>query len=182
MAGSIQNTDLRNKVTLYDLFTEEEIYKNWQMENAYWFLGYGFTTLNGNRQPYIQRRLLRRIIDQADSCIALPRPGVQLRFGHETCLLPLVCLMDINGYGQTIDDLELLEQRGWVNYRIFPMSSNVQMVFYRSDPSDKDVLVKMLLNENEATLPLPGQKGPYYRWADVRDYYLRKLDAYEEKD
>lgn len=182
MAGSIQNTGLRDQVTLYDLFTDDEIYKNWQMENAYWFLGYGFTSLNGGCQPFVQRRLLRRIVDQADSCLALPRPGVQLRYGHETCLLPLVCLMNINHFGETIDDLNQLEQRGWVNYRAFPMAANVQLVFYRHDPSDKDVLVKVLLNEIEATLPLPTDSAPYYRWADVRAYFLNKLDAYKENN
>ena len=34
----------------------------------------------------------------------------------------------------------------------------------------KDVLVKVLLNENEATLPIKAFKGPYYRWTDVRAY------------
>jgi hypothetical protein len=38
----------------------------------------------------------------------------------------------------------------------------------------------VLLNENEATLPLPSDLAPYYRWSDFRKYYLKKLDAYEE--
>ncbi len=29
MASSIQGTELRGKVSLYDLFTEEELYQNW---------------------------------------------------------------------------------------------------------------------------------------------------------
>lgn len=182
MAGSIQNTDLRSKVTLYDLFTDEEIYQNWQMENVFWFLGYGNTPLNGGKQPFSQRFLLRSLIAQADSAIALPRPGVQLRFGHETSLLPLVCLMDINGYGQSVDRLDQLEKKGWVNYRIFPMSANIQLVFYRSSPADKDVLVKVLLNEDEATLPLKAKDAPYYRWADVREFWLKKLDSYQEPE
>ena len=182
MAGSIQNTDLRSRVTLYDLFTDEEIYQNWQMENVFWFLGYGNTPLNGGKQPFSQRFLLRSLIAQADSAIALPRPGVQLRFGHETSLLPLVCLMDINGYGQSVDRLDQLEKKGWVNYRIFPMSANIQLVFYRSSPADKDVLVKVLLNEDEATLPLKAKDAPYYRWADVREFWLKKLDSYQEPE
>jgi hypothetical protein len=182
MAGSVQNTDMRRRLTLYDLFTDEEIYENWQMENVFWFLGYSHSPLNGGQQPFSQRMLLRHIIAQADSCIALPRPGITLRFGHETALMPLVCLMEIDSFGLPIDNLNQLEKRGWVNYRVFPMGANVQMVFYRRDQADDDVLVKVLLNENEATLPLKTDCAPYYHWRDVRDYYLRKLDSYREEE
>jgi hypothetical protein len=59
------------------------------------------------------------------------------------------------------------------------MAGNVQFIFYRKSPADRDPLFKVLLNENEATLPLPTQQAPYYRWSDFRSYYLKKLDAYE---
>ena len=60
------------------------------------------------------------------------------------------------------------------------MASNLQFVFYRSDPADTDVIFKLLLNEQETRLPLPTDNAPYYRWSDFRDYYLRKLDAYQQ--
>ena len=180
LAGSVQDTELRHDLSLFDLFTPQELLDNWRMENAFWYLGYGHPPLNGSQQPYLMRNMLRRIIEQTDSCIALPRPGATLRFGHETGVLPLVCQMGLNGYDAPIGNLDSLELRGWVNYRIYPMSCNVQLVFYRHDPSDPDVLVKVLLNEDEATLPLPTSQPPYYRWADVRAYYLRKLEAYKE--
>jgi hypothetical protein len=56
----------------------------------------------------------------------------------------------------------------------------MQLVFYRSNPDDQDVWVKVLYNEEEATLPLPADQAPYYRWSDFRTYYLNKLDGYEE--
>jgi hypothetical protein len=59
------------------------------------------------------------------------------------------------------------------------MASNLQFVFYRRHKNDRDVLFKVLLNESEATLPLPGTHAPYYKWSDFRDYYLKKLAAYE---
>ena len=54
------------------------------------------------------------------------------------------------------------------------------MVFYHrtgAKPPYKasDVLVKVLLNEHEATLPLKPANWPYYRWSDVRACYKRKL-------
>lgn len=180
LASILQNSELRAKITLYDLFTDDEIYQNWQKENAYWYLSYGCAPANGGQIPFTQRNLLRRIISDADSCLRLRHPSVNLRFGHETIVLPLVCLLGINGYDQSIADLEQLEKKGWVNYRVYPMACNVQLVFYRGSFGDNDVLFKVLLNENEATLPLKTDCAPYYHWADFRDYYLKKLDSYQE--
>ena len=36
------------------------------------------------------------------------------------------------------------------------------------------MLVKVLLNEQEARLPFKTKTWPYYRWSDLRDYYYRK--------
>ena len=181
LASNLQNLEARKKITLYDLFTDDELYDYWKVRNALWYIHYGGYTENGGKQPYSQRNLLRRIIEEADSCIQLERPGATLRFGHETMVLPLTCLLDLNGYGLQTDNLESLDRKGWVNFRVFPMAANIQFVFYRKDPQDKDVLVKVLLNENEAKLPVDTKVEPYYKWADVRDYYLKKLDAYHEE-
>ena len=181
LASNIQSLEARKKVTLYDLYSDKELYDNWKVQNANWYIYYGGYKLNGGTQPYSQRNLLRRIIEEADSCIQLERPGATLRFGHETMVLPLTCLLELDNYGLQTDNLESLEHKGWINYRVFPMGANVQFVFYRKDLQDKDVLVKVLLNENEATLPIKTDDAPYYKWSDVRDYYLKKLDAYHGK-
>ena len=54
------------------------------------------------------------------------------------------------------------------------------MVFYRRNVGDKDVLVKVLLNENEATLPIKSNTAPYYKWSEVRQYYLNKINAFDD--
>lgn len=180
VAAIMQNTELRQEVTLFDIFTEDELYYNWRIGNVRWYIGWGACPVNGGVQPYTQRNLLRKIIQDADSCILQSKTKVQLRFGHETVLMPLVCLLDLNGYGVALDDLEQLEEQGWINYRIFPMSANIQFIFYRRNPSDRDVLFKVLLNENEATLPLPTDIPPYYKWSDFREYYLNKLANFHE--
>ena len=104
MASSVQGTELRGKVSLYDLFTEEELYQNWVSTNIWWQIAYGNSPYTGNVQPYSQRNLLMDIIEKADSCIALPHPGATLRYGHDTMVTPLTCLLDLNGYGEEIMD------------------------------------------------------------------------------
>ena len=44
------------------------------------------------------------------------------------------------------------------------------MIFYKSD-KEKDILVKIMLNENEVKLPLESKTAPYYKWSDVEAYY-----------
>lgn len=180
MACILQNTPLSSQFSLFDIFTDEEIYHIWQKENAWWYICYGSSLLNGGNEPYTQRHLLRRIIQDADSCILREKPGAQLRFGHETMILPLICLMDINGFGFQTMDLEEVETNGWWAFNAFPMAANLQFVFYRENPGDHDVLLKVLLNEKEAQLPVQTDCAPYYHWADVRRFYLEKLDAYRE--
>lgn len=179
LASNLQSTELHKRITLYDIFTDEEIYSNWQIENVRWYLSYGACPLNGGQQPFTQRNLLRTIIEEADSCIRLRNPGATLRFGHETMVLPLTCLMEINEFGLQETNMERLESKGWLNYKVFPMGANIQFVFYRKNVDDTDVLVKVLLNENEVTLPVKSKTAPYYKWSEVRDYYLQKLNAFK---
>lgn len=178
LAGNLQNLESRKTLSLYDLFTDNELYAYWTYKNAAWYMHYGAYQGNGGKQPFSQRNLLRKIINEADSCIAKGKNGATLRFGHETMVLPLVCLLDINGYGLETDDFSKLERKGWINYKVFPMGANIQFVFYRSN-KDKDILVKVLLNENEARLPIKSKIAPYYDWNEVRNFYLQKLDSYQ---
>lgn len=180
VAAIMQNVELGKQINLFDIFTPEEAYSIWKNGNAWWYIGWGASPATSSKMPYSQRNLLRKIIEQADSCIQLPHTYAHLRFGHETVLLPLICLLDVNGFGLVTNDLEQLVAKGWINHRVFPMASNIQFIFYRKSLSDRAPLFKVLLNENEATLPLPAKQGPYYRWSDFRQYYLKKLDAYED--
>lgn len=178
MAGAIQGTELRGKVSLYDLFTQDELYDNWVVSNSWWQMSYGNSPYTGNVQPYSQRNLLRDIIEKADSCIALPHPGATLRYGHDTMVTPLTCLLNLNGYGAEIKDPEKIATQ-WFDYKITPMATNLQFVFYRKAKSD-DILVKVLLNEDEATLPIKSDVAPYYHWNDFKAYCQEKLASFDD--
>ena len=106
--------------------------------------------------------------------------GAALRFGHEVCVMPLACLMELDSCGRAVEDLDHLEDQ-WVNYRIYPMACNIQWVFYRPKKQGAPILMKALLNEKEATLPVQTDQFPYYKWEDVRAYYLKKLDDFEKE-
>ncbi len=178
LAGNVQSTELRHKLSLWDLFTEDEVYSYWLMNNAFWYMYYGPSHETNSAGTYTQVNLLKNIIATADSCLRLPHPGATLRYGHDVNVLPLACLLNLNHYGETIDNLEDLDDRGWNNYDVFPMACNLQFIFYKplkGSPANADILVKVLLNEDEATLPIATDHAPYYHWKDVRAYYLNKI-------
>ena len=180
VAGSLQGHNQFDRINLYHYFSNSEIFELWRLKNIYWYTHWANAPQNGNRMPFIKRDLLRNMIATADEAIATGERGASLRFGHETCVLPLACLMELDSVNYSCDDLETLHER-WQDYNIIPKACNIQMVFYRpigtTSNRPEDILVKVLFNEHEAQLPFTPVTGPYYRWSDLRRYYDRKLDT-----
>lgn len=163
-------------IDLYSLFNDDEIYEQWRIRNIGWYVDYGPAPLTEGVMPFTQKYLLRNIIETTDT---ITQTQATLRFGHEVCVLPLACLLELDSCGIAVNDLDQLDQY-WRNYRIFPMACNIQLVFYRPINGKKsDILVKALLNERECTLPVKTKQFPYYRWKDLRQYYLDKLSRFE---
>lgn len=176
LASSQQNHGSADE--LYDLFTVDELWAKWACNNAHWYLSSGNAPATLGRMPYTQRYLLADFIKSADAAIAAGVPSSALRFGHESVLLPMACFMELNDYNMEITDLETVADR-WRNYTVFPMASNIQLVFYHNPAGD--VLVKCLLNEEETTLPAGHVQGPYYNWNELRAYYNDKLAAFDTR-
>ena len=176
IAGSLQGHHVFDGWSMYHYFSNAELFELWRLRNIYWYTHWANSPMNGNRMPFIERALLRNMVESADRAIAEGRKGADLRFGHETCLLPLACLMELDSVNMSTTDLDNLHLH-WQDYNIFPKACNIQMVFYQPISGQGDILVKVLLNEHEATLPVPTVDGPYCRWEDLRDYYLHKLDT-----
>lgn len=181
LAGDVQHTDIAGVVTLYDIFTPQELHRQWRRQNAWHYINYGGCTLNGGYQAYLQRGLLRNMIHMGDSVMKRYNPLMHLRYTHANVVMSLACLMDLDGYGLHTANLDSLEAYGWANYRIAPLGGSIEMIHYRSERGDPDVLVKVLLNGHEARLPIETDCAPYYHWSDVKRYYLRKLYRYESR-
>ena len=162
-------------IDMLSLFTNDELYDQWRIANVSWYVRYGNAPLSGNLQPFSQYNLLKNIIETADTCVALGKPQATMRFGHEVCVMPLACIMELGTCNVSINDLDQLE-RYWQNYKIFPMGCNIQLIFYKPKNGQGDILVKALLNEREVTLPVEPTATPYYyKWTDLRKYWSDKL-------
>ena len=173
IAGSLQNHHQFDKLDLFHLFSGEEIFEQWRLRNIELYLKYANSPRADNRLPFRYRELLRNIIETGDAAIASGERGARLRYGHESIVLPLACLMEINDINLSTDDLDNLHLQ-WQSEKIVPMACNMQLVFYRNVAGD--VLVKCLFNEREARLPVKTDCAPYYHWSDLKAYYTAKIN------
>lgn len=171
IAQNMQSHDV--DMDFYSIFTRDELYDLWCIDNYEWYLNYGPSPVSNGKIPYVAADLLKDFIQCADKCIKDNDAKATLRFGHEVCVMPLACLMELGDCARQIQDAEALAD-AWRNYHIFPMASNIQWIFYKGK-TDNDILVKILLNEKEMTLPVESDIAPYYSWEKVRAYYLQKI-------
>ncbi len=175
LAANMQSHD--TEIDFLSLFTDEEIYDQWRIQNIGWYLDFANAPQTNNVMTFSQRNLLNNIIATADT---VTQTQATLRFGHEVCVMPLACLLELNNCNVSVDNLDELENY-WQNYKIYPMACNVQLVFYRPKKGKAgDVLVKALLNEREAKMPVETETFPYYKWEDLRNYYLAKLKKFDD--
>ena len=184
VASYVQGSD--PGVDLNDVFTYDEWYDLFLMNNMRWYSQAGYSPLTDNVVPYGHCVTLQNFLDFADEALVGNGVSVILRYGHEVTLMSFFSLLDLNDSGYSTDDIESVADH-WAAYNYAYMGGNVQWVFFRNKKGE--VIVKFLLNEQEATLPesVPFYKDakgierhPYYRWEDVRKFYQAKIDYWED--
>ncbi|MGN1234130.1 MAG: histidine phosphatase family protein, partial [Candidatus Cryptobacteroides sp.] len=176
ICGNVQGTPVAD-VSFWDLFTTDELYSLYYCSNAGWYFNHGNSPAKNNMRPFVQSNLLRTIIEQADEAIGGGEYAADLRFGHDGNLSSLITLMNLNGLGASVNDIDKISEV-WSITDIIPMAANLQMVFYRDKSGE--VIVHFALNEREAELPIEtfrpvGKKAypqaKFYRWSDVKAYW-----------
>ena len=172
IASDMQNVE--TKVSFYDLFEKDELFDLWQCIN------YRFYVCNANHADSKgivianAKSLLKNILDSAEEAIADPSIASTLRFGHDGNVIPLAAILHLNDCDVSVNRPEDV-YKVWSDYKVVPMAGNIQIVFYKRNNNNEDILVKFLLNEQEAKIPLNTNIFPYYRWKDVKSYYTQQL-------
>ncbi len=153
-----------------DLLTEDERVAAWEANN-YSSFRYDITS------RYSVIPLLQDILAKAESAPLDPSRAADLRFGHDYILEALVTLLNVNGMGTIPGSPE--EVKYWFRNFDIPMAATLLFVFYQNRKGD--ILFKVLLNEQEATLPaLTPVSGPYYRWSDFQAFANAIIAAHPE--
>lgn len=154
---------IRHEGLMGNLITDEDIVANWETSN----LG-SYSWVFGDQYKMIP--ILEDMLDKAEDVISGKSDHkADLRFGHDSCIGPLTVLMGINGADLDPEDPYEVKNcyQNWETCK----ASNIQLVFYKGKKASDEILVKCLMNGYEATLPLPSDLYPYYRWSDFRDFF-----------
>ena len=153
-----------------DLLTEDQRLKFWEAANYYSF----YTDITAR---YGVIPLLQDIVTKAEEAFADPNRAAHLRFGHDYILEGLGTLLNVNRMGTIPATPE--EAKYWFqNYNI-PMAGTILFVFYRNKKND--IIFKVVLNENDATLPeLTPVQGNFYRWSDFRAWTDRIIQEHPQ--
>ena len=106
--------------------------------------------------------------------------SADLRFGHDYYLLGLLAVANFNEIRMDCDysDVDKLAEI-WRSHQFITMASNMQFVFYRSKKSS-DILVRILHNENDMTLPIESATAPFYKWEDVKKYLNDRVASFRK--
>lgn len=170
--GIRQCTETRDADILGTFFTIDEIIALYRSYNSYIYSVLANSTEHGRQIRWAARDLLKDIIARADDAISKSsRTAADLRFGHDTGILPLASLMDLEGVADSFPAASASES-GWQSFFNVPMATNLQIVFYRK--RSREPLVKILFNERETRIRgLEG--GPYYKWSELRAYFVKRI-------
>ncbi|MDE5930711.1 MAG: histidine-type phosphatase [Muribaculaceae bacterium] len=169
LAVDMQN--METAVSFLDIFTPEELYDLWQIYNfSFYATNCSYPGAHGLHVANAAN-LVRDIIENADKYISDNVNGATLRFGHDGNIIPLAAFLHLENCYAEQSDPNLLAGE-YANFKVSPMASNIQMVFYRDVKGD--VLVKFLLNERETAIDIPTDTYPYYPWEEVRDVLDRR--------
>ena len=133
IASDMQDVELN--VSLYDLFTPEEMEAVYNKNNKSMTIVHGDLIENEGIPARSAISLWQRIETEADAAIARGGVGADLRFGHDSNLYRLFTLMGIKLPGEPYNYMD----------EILPMAANLQMIFYRN--AQGDVKVQLLHNE-----------------------------------
>ncbi|MDO6434955.1 histidine-type phosphatase [Flavitalea sp. BT771] len=124
-------------------------------------------------QVKVAAPLLADIINSLDRAVGkADAPDAVLRFTHAEAIAPLAALSGIRGASSSARSIYLYHDH-WRAEDVIPLSANIQWILYAGDGGT--YLVKVLLNEREAALPVATRQWPYYQWEDLRAYYVGKL-------
>jgi len=143
--------------SLMDFFTPEERYALWEVNNYIHYMEAA--------PPATMRDLpaLKNLVADADSVLAAGKPAVRLRFGHDTVFLYLISSLGADGFGKVPSSADGISATWW-NFRA-PMAATMYLLFARN--ARGHVLVKLVVNDDEARLPLSGD-GPWYDWEELK--------------
>ena len=161
-----ENFEKGNRELLTRLFTTEEMYNVYVYKTTPWL-----NLSMGRGDEYVEMKqshmkpLVDDILNKAQTAIDGKNPYVaNLRFTHDSYVSPLLSVIGFEGcVPQWNEDIEKATT-SFNHGMISPMAANLQIVLYRNKKGE--ILVRSLINERDAYLPIECKTAPFYPWSD----------------
>ncbi len=171
-AGLCQLLDFL-ELDLFQYFSAEELAYLWKAGNDSIYRMWAGSLETGENVRWAARPLLLDFIEKADEALKPEsHRSADLRFGHDTTVLPLFALLGIDDPQGRRFPAEQAHANGWHAFEQIPMGTNCQFIFYKNKKGE--VIAKILYNEKEVSLPgLESDIEPYYSWEDLRAYLMK---------
>ena len=157
-----------------DIFTGEERMKMWEQISRQRYATFANSQEWGDGILYDGSILMREIVRDADDFLANGGRAAFLRFGHDVTVIAALAAMQVEGKCARTSFLNPDLKELWADFRITPMATNLQFIFYRNKAGE--VIVKLLHNEKECRLPVESDMAPYYPWKQLRKYFIERAD------
>lgn len=171
---SIIMQDTEGDERIDDVFTGEERMKMWEQISRQRYATFANSEEWGDGILYDGSILMREVVRDADDFLAHGGRSAFLRFGHDVTVIAALAAMQVEGECARTSFLNPDLNNLWADFRITPMATNLQFIFYRDKAGD--VIVKLLHNEKECRLPIKSDIAPYYHWKDMRHYFIERAD------
>ena len=163
-------------IDIYRYLTEDDVMDMWRQRVTYTYTSYGPSAEYHCRVLGDMVPMLRHFVSRADAAVAGTGAAADLRYGHDTQVVPVAALMGLDRCCTVSHDLDSLPLT-WDERYVSPMATNIQLVFFRRRGRG-DVLVKALFCEQETGFEgLQTDCWPYYHWSDLREYLTGRIEA-----
>lgn len=161
-------------IDIMKYFTQEQLFNTWKLRSQYYYQILARSDKFGEASAKGTAVLLKDFLDKADAALASGEIAATLRFGHDSILMPLAALIGIDEFDDWHTESDPIIAK-WDLGTYVCMGSNLQMVFYRNKTGK--ILVKILYNEKETTIPaISPFCDCYYEWDVLRAYLDKKVN------
>jgi len=167
----MDQVDNSGEISIGYYFTPAEQYYYWENLNLWQYYQCGPGMPQNGLSQRVAEPLCQEILLKCEEAIKRRNRGADIYFGYDKTLLHIINMLKLPEYQEQTEDPYRVSMV-WKNYQIVPMCANLQFAIYGHKLFD-DVLVNVRLNENSVELPIEPVFDLFYRWDDVKNYYIK---------
>ncbi len=173
-----QNLGINDLTLLCKVFTADERYIFYKVENARWYYRCATAAHPILANNMSQSRLtVDYIVNQIDEAIeGKDGETAHLIFGHDLNIIPVMHLFGLEKlpirFEACNENVDYIAEH-WRGYKITPKAANFMFILYRNKAGE--VLVRAQINERDVELPIETATPYYYDWNEIKKLAYARL-------